>query len=58
MLFTFTQMHDMSVKEGIHYASNIFAVVFAIVGIAWPFALAVLLYKRNSNQQIFIELSL
>lgn len=55
MLFAFCQTYDMTAKEGIHYASSIFAVVFIILGISWPIGLGIMLYYRNNKNQVFVE---
>jgi hypothetical protein len=43
MLFAFTQTYDMSARVGLHYASNVFAVIFLIGGVSWPVVLFVML---------------
>lgn len=55
MLFAFCQTLDLTAKEGIHYVSSIIAVVFVVVGIAWPIGLAVMLYYKNGKGRVFKE---
>ena len=49
MLFAFCQTYDMAAKEGIDYASSVFAVIFIILGIGWPIGLTVMLLHKNSK---------
>jgi hypothetical protein len=49
MLFAFCQTYDMSAKEGIDYASSVFAILFIVLGIGWTIGLTVMLLFKNSK---------
>lgn len=59
MVFALSQTYDMSVDEGIHYASNVFALLFLIFGVCWPIFLAAMLCfkmdKISENPNVLPE---
>jgi len=53
MLFAFCQLYDLMPREGTHYVSSVFAVVFVVLGVGWPIGLTAMLYIKNRNDKVF-----
>ena len=49
MVFALSQTYDMEAVEGIHYASNIFAILFLVLGGSWPIFLAMMIRMKRSK---------
>ena len=47
MVFGLSQTYDMEAVEGIHYASNVFAILFLILGGSWPIFLSVMIHMKR-----------
>ena len=54
VMFAFAQTYNLQPGENAQYASIIFAILFMILGTVWPIVLAIGIFMKSRDEEIFI----